>query len=63
MTDPIDLTGYWNRSTAAIIRDAWTTWRDGKDPAPIRQAYRDNAHDGLRAVLTSIMTAVRKVEE
>ena len=60
MTEPIDLTGYWNRATAALIRDAWITKRNGTDLAPIRKAYRDNAHEGFRAVLAAIMTGERK---
>lgn len=56
MTDPIDLTGYWNRATAALIRDAWITKRNNADPEPIRKAYRDNAHEAFRAVLAAIMT-------
>lgn len=59
MSDPHDLTGYWNRSTAAIIRDAWTTWRDGKDPQPIREQYRQ-APQPVRAVIANIMTGGAK---
>lgn len=51
-----DLTGTWSKPTADLIRDAWITKRDGTDPEPIRQAYRDNAHEGFRAVLAAIMT-------
>lgn len=55
--EPTDLTGYWNVHTASMIGDAWTAKRDGTDPAPIRQAYRENRHAGFRAVLAQIMGA------
>lgn len=56
MTDPIDLTGIWSPTTAALIRSAWETRRDSADPQPIREHYRATTHQGLRAVLANIMT-------
>ncbi|CAB4120810.1 hypothetical protein UFOVP5_47 [uncultured Caudovirales phage] len=50
-----DLTPIWSPATAALIAAAWTTHRDQTDREPIRQAYRDTQHQGLRGVLVGIM--------
>lgn len=50
-----DLTAHWSKATADLIAAAWTTHRDGTDPQPIRQAYRQ-APQPVRAVLANIMT-------
>lgn len=52
----IDLTPIFTPTTAAVIRDAWITRRDGLDPQPIRDAYRATQHAGFRAALAHLMT-------
>lgn len=54
-----DLTGHWSTATADLIRDAWITWRDGTDPQPIRDRYREQPQE-VRAVLANIMTGGTK---